>query len=105
MCHEVTIVRAGSTIDRYNAAVKDWSTATRRASRARIVQRSSDEDRDGREARLTGWICYLPAGTVVTALDRIVWNGVTYEVKGRPNRAFDRHKEHHVEVDLDLVEG
>jgi head-tail adaptor len=105
MCHEVTILRAGSTTNRYEETAKDWTSPRRRTSRARIAQRSSVEDNDGREARSTGWVCYLPPDTDILALDRIVWDGVTYEVKGAPHRAYDRRQLHHVEVELELVEG
>lgn len=104
-CHQVRIVRAGSTTDRYQNTAKDWTSVRRRTSPARVVQRSRVEVGDGREARVTGWVCYLPAGTQVTALDRIEWDGNTYEIKGEPNAAFDRHQEHHIELDLELAEG
>lgn len=104
-CHEVSLLRATTVDDRYGNAAKDWTTPRRRTSRARVAQRISEEIGDGREGRRSTWICYLPAGTDVTALDRVVWDGLTFEVKGRPNQAFDRHREHHVEVDLQIVEG
>ena len=104
-CHEVRILRASTTTDRYGNAAKVWTSPRRRTSKARVVQRSRSEDNDSREARVTGWVCYLPAGTDVTALDRIQWGDLTYEIKGVPNRAFDRHQEHHIELDLSLVEG
>lgn len=105
-CHEVRILRAATVEDRYGNQAKDWSSPRRRTVRGRVVQRGRDETgTDGREARITGWVCYLPAGTDVTALDRVQWGGVTYEVKGVPNRAPDRWGEHHVECDLLRVDG
>jgi head-tail adaptor len=105
-CHEVRIVRPGTTEDRYGNDAKDWSSSPRRRTvRARVAQRSRSEVGDGREARVTGWVCYLPAGTQVTALDRIEWDGQTFEIKGVPNRAFDRHQEHHLELDLERCDG
>lgn len=105
LCHEVTILRPATVEDRYGDQVKTLTGARRWSSLARVVQTSRVEDRDGREARVTDWLCYLPASTDITALDRIVWNGLTFEVRGVPNRAPDRRSEHHVECDLELVEG
>lgn len=104
-CHEVRILRASAVEDRYGNSSKDWTSPRRRTSRARVVQQNTNEVGDGREERRSAWICYLPPDADVTALDRITWNGLTFEVKGRPNRAYDRHSEHHVEVDLEVVEG
>lgn len=104
-CHEVRILRASTTTDRYGNDQKVWTSPRRRTSRARVAQRSRAEDNDGREARVTDWVCYLPAGTDVSALDRIQWGDQTFEIKGVPNRAFDRHSEHHLELDLERVDG
>ena len=104
-CHEVRILRGTASTDRYENTILNWTSPRRRTALARVAQRSRVEENDGREARVTGWVCYLPAGTDVTALDRIQWDGLTFEVKGVPNRAFDRHQEHHIELDLELVEG
>lgn len=115
LCHEVTILRPATTTDRYGDQVATLTGARRWTSPARVVQTDRAENSTGRrvltaqhetrQARITDWLCYLPAGTDVTALDRIVWNGLTFEVRGVPNRAPDRRSEHHVECDLTRVDG
>lgn len=104
LCHEVTLLRPTTSTDRYGDTVKA-TTGRRVTSPARVVQQSRVEDHDGREARATGWLIYLPAGTDIVATDRVIWDGATFEVIGAPNRAPDRRTEHHVECDLRLVEG
>lgn len=104
LCHEVTIVRPTVTEDRYGDLVKQPTGRSWRTL-ARVVQMSRTEDHDGREARVTDWLLYLSAGDDIDALDRVVWNGMTFEVVGVPNRAPDRRTEHHVEANLNLVEG
>lgn len=104
LCHEVTIVRPTTTVDRYGDAVKGTTGRSWRTL-ARVVQINRTEDHDGREARVTSWLLYLPAGTDVVALDRVQWDGLTFEVDGVPNRAPDRRQEHHVECNLTITEG
>lgn len=104
-CHDITIVRAASTTDRYGNVVKDWANATRTDVRGRMAQRHREEIRGHQETQITDWICYLPPRTDVNGLDRLEWNGVTYEVGGHPNHAYGRALEHHVEVPCDIVEG
>lgn len=105
LCHEVTIVRPSTTTDRYGDAVKSATAGRRWTTAARVAQQSRIEDHDGREARVTDWLVYLPAGTDIVATDRLLWGVFVFEVIGVPNRAPDRRTEHHVECDLRLVEG
>jgi hypothetical protein len=47
------------------------------------------------------WLLYLPAGATIGPRDRVVVDGVTYEVDGQPYRALDgTGAEHHVEARL-----
>ncbi len=107
MVHDVTLVRSGSATSRYGDSVRDWSTAARTESRGWVAQRDRTEVVDGREAQVHGHVVYLPAGTDVTGLDRVEWDGLTFEVTGPPNRAWSALKraEHHIELDVRLVEG
>lgn len=108
LVHDVTILRAGSTTDRYGDAVKDWATATSTASKAWVAQQSRTENVEGREALISEWVAFLPAGTDVAGRDRLVWGDLTFEVVGRPNTAPSPRlggASHHVEVTLTVVEG
>lgn len=108
-CHDVTVVRAAVTVDVYGNTGKDWAAATRETLRGRVAQRTREEDYEGGERVVTEWVVYLPAGADVSSRDRIEWSDgvddLTFEVRGRPHRAFDRHREHHVELLCHQVEG
>lgn len=65
--------------------------------------RASDEFTDGRDQVRTTRILYAPAGTDLTPTDRIVRNGVTYEVDGDP--AVYPGTLAHLEVNLKAVTG
>jgi hypothetical protein len=107
MVHDVTLVRAGTAESRYGDDVKDWTDAERTASKGWVAQRARTEDVDSREAQVHDYVVYLPAGTDVTGLDRVEWDDRTFEVVGPPNQAWSplRRGEHHVELDVRLVEG
>lgn len=105
LVHDVTVVRAGDDTDRYGNTARDWSTATSTATKAWVHQQTGSEVLDGRDAQVSGWVCYLPAGTVVDGADRIVWGALTFEVDGPPTRAWTPQGEHHVEARLRHVDG
>lgn len=105
LVHSVTIRRAGSSTDRYGATVKDWATATDAVVDGWVAQTSALEVTDTREAQVSSWTLYVPEGTDLLGGDRVLWDGITFEVDGPPNRAWTPRGEHHVEARLKLVEG
>lgn len=106
LVHDVTLLRAGTTTDRYGADAKDWDTATETDTQGWVTQTSGVEDRtDGREAQVGSWTLYLAAGEDLLGGDRVVWGTYTFEVDGPPLQAWTPRGEHHVEARLRLVEG
>lgn len=107
MVHDVTLVRAGSATGRYGDAVPDWATATSTAVKGWVSQQSRSEVLDGREAQVSAWVLYLPAGTDVTGADRVEWEGLTFTVDGPVLPAWNprTNSVHHLELSLRLVEG
>lgn len=101
----VTLVRAGSTTNRYGDAEKNWATATRTTAKGWVSQQSHAEDRDQREAQVSGWVLFLAADADVTGLDRVELNDLTFEVDGPPLPAYRPQGLHHYEVPLRRVEG
>lgn len=84
----VTIVSAGTATDPYSGEqVADWSTATTRdvLTIAPPEPRPSEEPvGDARNAVVSGWTLYLPAGSGVTAYDRVRVRGEEFPVQGQP---------------------
>lgn len=107
MVHDITLVRAGTTTSRYGDTTKDWASTTETVVKGWVSQRDRSENLDGREAQDTGWVLYLPAGTDVTGLDRVEWEGDTFEVDGPKLPAWSPRSKavHHLEISLRRVEG
>lgn len=86
MAETVIRQRATTTTDRYNNSVPDWTTPETVTLTARGVEptSSTEDDRDGRQAVITGYRVYLDSGADVLPSDRVVLRGVTYEVNGTP---------------------
>jgi len=84
----VTIVSAGTVDDPYSGEpVQDWSNPTTRdvMTIAPPEPRPSDEPiQDARNAVVSGWTLYLPAGSGVTAYDRVRVRGEEFPVQGQP---------------------
>lgn len=105
MVRDVTILSAASSTDRYGNPTNDWAAATSTATKGWLAQQARDEVLGNRDAQTSGWVVYLPAGTVIDGSDRVVVDGQTFEVDGPPNRAWSPRGEHHVEAALNVVEG
>lgn len=105
LVHDVTITTPGYDTNRYGDEEKDWTEATTTTVKGWVSQRSGIEDRDHREAQASDWVLFLHAGTTITALDRVTWSGITFEVDGPPNPAWSPRGEHHLEVPLRVVVG
>ena len=84
----VTVLSAGTTTDPYSTdSSEDWSTPTERdvTTVAPLEPRPSSEPvQDARNAVVSGWTLYLPAGDPITRLDRVRVRGVVYPVQGEP---------------------
>lgn len=105
MTQPVTIVRAAPGDNGYGGNAPDWDNADRTAATAWLTSTSSSEVTDGRDALVSNWKIYLPAGTDLLGLDRIESGDDTFEVVGIPSRAATPAGEHHVEAVLQLVQG
>lgn len=105
LVHDVTVVTPGSTTDRYGNLVPDWAASTSTTVKGWISQSSGSEDENGRDAQIGEWTLFLPAGVEIDGRARVAWSGVTFEVVGPPRRAWTPRGEHHVEVQLRVVEG
>lgn len=104
--YDIVVLNPGTTQNRYNADVKDWTDPAESPERAWITQTSRQEDSSGREAETTGWRLFLSTDSAITAQSRIRWNATDFEVVGVPFPARSPKSGHeHVEADMRLVEG
>lgn len=69
-----------------------------------LSQTEATEVTDGREAVVSDWILYLPAGAEIDHDDRVEVDGVSFEVAGLPLVALSPGRgAHHVEARLRAV--
>lgn len=106
MVDDVVLVRPTLTTDRNHNQVASWTSPVRTRIKGWLSQLSAVElIQAGRDAGMSMWTLYLPAGTTIDLSYRVEVDGVTYFVDGPPTRAKTPRGEHHVEVHLRLVEG
>jgi hypothetical protein len=90
--HTITIRTPGETTDAYGNTVPDWDTATTRTAAAYVRPQSTsvrpagnEHVEVGRDVSERSWQVHTN-DSAITVTDRIVWDGVTYEVDGDPLR-------------------
>lgn len=106
LVHTATIKRAATVTNDYGDSRPDWAAATSTTSPARFVQRSATEELGERDAEVSEWVAYLPAGVDLVATDRLEWGSYVFEVSGLPLAAVRRSADvHHIEAQLRLIEG
>lgn len=97
-------VRAGAVKDEYSGQTRlDWTTATQTPIKGCDAQPPliTMEDPTNRDLVLFEWTVFCPAGTDITAYDRAIFNGNTYEVWSNPSqpRSYSGRLDH-VQVNL-----
>lgn len=83
----VTVLTATVTTDAYGNEALDWANPTTRdvTTIAPLEPRPSSEPvQDARNAVISGWTLYLPAGDSITSANRVRVRGVDYPVQGEP---------------------
>ncbi|WP_107768450.1 hypothetical protein [Nocardioides terrigena] len=84
----VVVLTAGTITDPYSQeTVEDWSAPTERAvtTIAPAEPRPSSEPvQDARNAVVSGWTLYLPAGDPIGPQNRVRVRDVEYPVQGQP---------------------
>ncbi len=105
LVHDVTILTPAEDTDRYGNTVKNWDNATPTTVKGWVSQSSQTEDSDHREAQVSEWRLFLHPNASITGADRVVWEGITFEVVGPANPAWSPAGRHHLEVPLRVVAG
>lgn len=84
----IVVLSAGTVADPYSGETsEDWSNATERTvtTIAPAEPRPSQEPtQEARNALVSGWTLYLPAGDPITAANRVRVRGEEYPVQGQP---------------------
>jgi hypothetical protein len=73
-----------ATRDRYGNPVPGYAAPVDVGVYVVSPRQSVEEDEVGRRPIITGLTVYAPLGTVVAAHDRVIADGLTYEVEGEP---------------------
>lgn len=82
----------------------DWSDPSEIEVPCSIQPGSSREaDQDRPDFVVADWVGYFPAGTDLTAADRVAWRGRTFTVDGEVALWVHGASEHHLEVPLKRV--
>lgn len=84
----VTVLTAGTVVDPYSSKpAESWDVPTERTvtTVAPLEPRpSSEPQQDARNAVVSGWTLYLPAGDPISPRDRVRVRGEVFPVQGDP---------------------
>lgn len=101
-----TILRAAVLAPAYagESGEQDWGNAAETVVACSIQPGASREAAQDRpDFVVADWVGYFPAGTDLTAADRIAWRGRTFTVDGEVALWVHGTREHHLEVPLKRV--
>ncbi|MGE3835249.1 MAG: hypothetical protein AB7H43_10730 [Acidimicrobiia bacterium] len=85
----------------YGVAADQWDAGT--SHRARLEQATGSESTVDQDVQASDWRLFLDAGVAIGGRDRVVADGVTYEVVGPPLIQRTPRGPHHVEATLRVV--
>jgi hypothetical protein len=81
--HQVDILTAAVTIDSYQNTVLDWGAAVTRTVAAYVRPAPASENIADRDAVTAVWQVHTN-DRQIGALDRVRFNGVVYDIDGKP---------------------
>lgn len=101
----VTWQVAGTTTDSRGDTVLSWTSPTTSTVSAWVErQGASETDDEERNLRVTTALL-ITNETGIGARDRIVWDGQTWTVEGKPRIVPTPAGNHHLEATIQLAEG
>jgi len=105
MTQTVTLQKATVSTDSRGDQTLSWDSPNTRTITAWVDQQSTSEtDDETRDVRSSNALL-VTNDLTVSALDRVVVNGQTWTVQGRPRQVPTLTGVHHLEATLRLVEG
>lgn len=81
------------------------TTATHTGVKARRELLTAEENATLGDYQRARYLYFFPPDAPVTASDRVLDDGETLEVKGRPSEESTRHRVHHLEAIVEVVAG
>jgi hypothetical protein len=108
MVRPITVVRPQRTLDRYGNALPDWSDAAEVDTHGWIGGQLREEEHGDRiSGEVETWRLYVADLAIeIEAGDRVIVDSTdTFEVIGKPLRAWTPRGEHHIEATLKAVIG
>ena len=92
-----------TALDEYGNTIPSGTTTTDVSGY--LEQRQSKETLLNRDTTVTTWIAYLPAGTPVTSLDRVLFAEQVFQVTGEPWLVFNPRTRavDHIECELTVM--
>jgi len=103
LIHTVTWIVPSTSTDTYGNTVRTYGSGT--SITGRMQQDTAAEPlADGRDPLERRWTLFTnQAG--ISGYDRIVFDGITFEVEGPPAPTYGASDFHHAEVGLRVVDG
>ncbi len=105
LVRDVTVQTAVPTIDRYNNSVLDWTSPSETSAKAWVTQTGARENHEQRDAVVDTVLATFPPDTPIGPYDRVVIDGLIYEIDGEPAVRWTPRGPHHLEVQLQAVRG
>lgn len=111
LIHTGDVVTPAITTNAYNETVRDYGPAATRTTLDKACRLQQDQRaeryQDGRTPIEQVWTLFTNVDGVISAADRFEWadRGLTFEVIGQPEPAYDANGFHHTEATLRILEG
>ena len=107
--HDAAQVLTGTTAeDAYGGTGSEvsWTSPTVGAAIPASVQpRTGTEESQDRAQAIGDWRAFLYANSEVTTANRLRWNGRDFEIHAVMPWRDLRGRDHHIELDLSIIEG
>jgi head-tail adaptor len=101
----VVLLHPGAGSDDYGNPVPTWALGAASQTVSAVVQQiGRAEQTSDRDTPASDWLLVVPAGTAISAYDRVRWQGATFEVIGKPAPWSTPRGPHHLEARIRLVE-
>lgn len=99
------VLEQGSAADPYGGPDTEpsWDTPTATTVAANVQPRTGTELSRDRAQSIGNWVAFLYPDAVVTTLNRLRWNGRTFQIHAVMPWRDLRARDHHIELDLSIV--